>query len=104
MGYMDTVKPRPGKTLGIYALTVTAASGTLTALFAAAGITVPVAPKALTLQPAGDVFFAYGEDAVLNTKKFASGSVYDLGHYGDSLPDIRFIAAGDTELVVIEEG
>jgi len=89
-------------TLAITTVSVTAASATIQALLTAASGAIHASVKKLTIKPAGTVSIALGVAAVAGTNDLTANVYYPLAALAAT--DLRFVASGATNMLVVQEG
>ena len=88
--------------LAIDTVTVTTASKTIQELLSLAAGQMEADTKTITLRPVGTVSRALGKAAVAGTNDLPSGAWYEMACLVGT--DLRFIAAGSTEMEIQQEG
>ena len=89
-------------TLAITTVSVTAASATIQALLTAASGAIHASVKKITIKPAGTVSIALGVAAVAGTNDLTANVYYPLAALAAT--DLRFVASGATNMLVVQEG
>ena len=77
-------------------------SDTITVTTSSAAVDIHPLAKKITLGPASDVYMAVGMAAVASGRPLVGGGYYEMGVDGDT--DLRLIAGGNVDCLVVQEG